>query len=430
VKAAPRVSQKLLVGLFGALCLIGPQWGGSYDGAWIVDGVLALALAAARSLLLAGLVAWAAEPELLEGKRGWLRLLPLALGLLAATQVVASLGTVMPLVAQQYAGEAWLEAIYPHGQLIWVALALTGWALAVMIVWLWTRKRAHPVPARALGKSLLALAIWAVVLWGLKVLADELDVEDGALVALVLDGLTLAGPAFILAAMVGQPRGDGGRWRGVFAFLWAPALWFFSQYGVLLRMPEALADYGVTRSAALLPLDIAGDAIRVAALALYAALAMLPSGERPLPIKKLWRLWPVAVVVLLMELGFGYHLFSLEEAIYAGEYQVVSTLLWVGAAILWQTLTLAAAMLIAALCLKRRPMPWRVLPLSAGMTALELVILLVSYGFALHPAGYSFGMALAVQLPYSRMIGLHALVLAAVGAPRKKPSAAGTTQGG
>ncbi|MFR1759731.1 MAG: hypothetical protein ACLSX2_08505, partial [Christensenellaceae bacterium] len=42
----------------------------------------------------------------------------------------------------------------------------------------------------------------------------------------------------------------------------------------------------------------------------------------------------------------------------------------------------------------------------------ELVILLASYGLALHPGGFSFGMSLAVQLPFGGLVGFHGLVLA------------------
>ena len=106
-------------------------------------------------------------------------------------------------------------------------------------------------------------------------------------------------------------------------------------------------------------------------------------------------------------------MFPLQEAIYAGEYQVLPCLGWVGVSLLGQTMGLACAIWTACALLHARPLPYRrLLLLPLGLTLAELVILLASYGLALHPGGFSFGMSLAVQLPFEGLVGFHGLVLA------------------
>ena len=408
----------LAAGFFGALCLTGPQWGGSYEGAMVVDGVLALLWALVRCYLAAALWARALDPGLLEKGKSLRRLTPLALTWLVTTQCIAALGSLMPLAAELWAGEPWLEAIYPHGQLIWTAFSLAGWLPALLAAALWYRLRGGRVPGRCWARAALGALIWALALWGLRVAADALGLSDACLAALVLDGLALAGPALLLADMAAclpplSQAEASGRWSGLFALLWAPAVWFFTRYGFALRMLEAVADYGSARDWALMPLDLMGDVVQAAALWLFAALCAARRLGRPLSQRDFWRCWPAGLVAVAAALAHSACMFPLQEAIYAGEYQVLPCLGWVGVSLLGQTMGLACAIWTACALLHARPLPYRrLLLLPVGLTLVELVILLASYGLALHPGGFSFGMSLAVQLPFEGLIGFHGLVLA------------------
>ncbi len=408
----------LAAGFFGALCLTGPQWGGSYEGAAVVDGILALIWALVRCYLAAALWTRTLDPALLGGRHSLWRLTPLALVWLVTTQCIASLGSLMPLAAEIWAGEPWLEAIYPHGQLIWTALSLAGWLPALLAAALWYRLRGGHVPGRRWAGTALGLLLWALALWGLRVTADALGLSDACLVALVLDGLSMAGPALLLADLATglTPLSQAqipARWSRLLGLLWAPAVWFFTQYGFALRMLEAVADYGAARDWLVMPLDILGDVAQGAALWLFAALCAARRRGIPLSRRDFWRCWPAAVVAVAAQLAHLACMFPLQEAIYAGEYQVLPCLGWVGVSLLGQTLGLACAIGVACALLHAKPVPYkRLLLLPVGLTLAELVVLLASYGLALHPAGFSFGMSLAVQLPYDRLIAFHGLVLA------------------
>ena len=73
-----RKRMPLAAGFFGAFCLTGPQWGGSYEGAMVVDGLLAFIWALARCYLAAALWTKTLDPALLGGRRSFWRLTPLA----------------------------------------------------------------------------------------------------------------------------------------------------------------------------------------------------------------------------------------------------------------------------------------------------------------------------------------------------------------
>lgn len=415
----------LAAGFFGALCLTGPQWGGSYEGAMVVDGLLALIWALARCYLAAALWTKALDPALLGGRRSLWRLTPLAVVWLITAQCIAGLGSLMPLAAELWAGEPWLEAIYPHGQLIWTALSLAGWLPALLAGMLWYKLRGGRIPGRRWAATVLGAVVWALLLWGLRVAADALAISDACFTALILDALSLAGPALLLAdlAVSLAPLSQGetpARWSGLLSLLWAPAVWFFTQYGFALRMLEAVADYGSARDWVMLPLDILGDTAQAAALWLFVALCAARCLGRPLSQRDFWRCWPAALLAVTAALAHSACLFPLQEAIYAAEYQVLPCLGWVGVSLLGQTMGMACAIWTACALLHVKPLPYRrLLLIPLGLTLAELVILLASYGLALHPGGFSFGMSLAVQLPYEGLIGFHGLVLAwAVGVRR------------
>ncbi len=274
-----------------------PNWGGSYEGAMVVDGLLAFIWALARCYLAAALWTKALDPALLGGRRSLWRLTPLAVIWLITTQCIAGLGSLMPLAAELWAGEPWLEAIYPHGQLIWTALSLAGWLPALLAGMLWYKLRGGRIPGRRWAAAILGAVAWALILWGLRVAADALAISDACLTALVLDALSLAGPALLLAdlAVSLAPLSQGEtptRWSGLLSLLWAPAVWFFTQYGFALRMLEAVADYGSVRDWVMLPLDVLGDVAQAAALWLFVALCAARCLGRPLSQRDFGRCWP------------------------------------------------------------------------------------------------------------------------------------------
>ena len=84
------------------------------------------------------------------------------------TQCIAGLGSLMPLVAELWAGEPWLEAIYPHGQLIWTALSLAGWLPALLAGMLWYKLRGGRIPGRRWAATILGAVAWALILWAVS----------------------------------------------------------------------------------------------------------------------------------------------------------------------------------------------------------------------------------------------------------------------
>lgn len=140
----------------------------------VMDGLLALIWALARCYLAVALWTKALDPALLGGRRSLWRLTPLAVVWLITAQCIAGLGSLMPLAAELWAGEPWLEAIYPHGQLIWTALSLAGWLPALLAGMLWYKLRGGRIPGRRWAATVLGAVVWALLLWGLRVAADAL----------------------------------------------------------------------------------------------------------------------------------------------------------------------------------------------------------------------------------------------------------------
>jgi hypothetical protein len=298
--------------------------------------------------------------------------------------------------------------------------------LAILTIVLWYKANNGNLPRGVVLKTLGLLIVWAVLLWGLKLAFDALALSDACLLALIADLFTLLGPALILCYLVGRlsplseaKASDG--WERVFSLLWVPALWFFTRYTFALQKLTVLVNYDKTRSIALLPLDLAGDMICIAALWILTTFAACQRARIPLTFKNLLKTWPSFLLLLVMEIAYADNIYFLETALNIYQYEVLPVLAMICASIAFQMVTLALPMALSHRLLGQHRAPWLALGFTVlGLTLLEGIILLASFGLVLDANNSSIGASMAKELPFPYLAAFHTLIIAAVMTRRKE----------